>query len=83
LPSIYDYAGACNAINPILFEEFLTTIAIAPPLPVSEEYKTFFIENSHKISPTLWDETKNLVFSIPTFRSGPSSNKMNPWKRRC
>jgi len=43
LPSIYDYAGACNAINPVLPEEFLATIAIASQLPVSEEYKTFFL----------------------------------------
>jgi hypothetical protein len=41
LPSIYDYAGAYNAINPVLHEESLAQIAIAPSLPVGEEYKTF------------------------------------------
>jgi hypothetical protein len=58
LPSIYDYAGACNAINQVLSEEFLATIAIAPPLPVSEEYKTFLQRIHISDIPRLWDDNK-------------------------
>ncbi len=40
---VYDYAGACNATNPLLSDDSLATIAIEHPLPVSEEYKTFLL----------------------------------------
>jgi hypothetical protein len=58
LLSIYDYAGACNAINPVLSEEFLATIAIAPSLPVSEEYKIFLQRIHISDIPRLWDDTE-------------------------
>jgi len=57
LPSIYDYAGACNAINPVLHEGPRVQIAIAPPLPVGEGYRSFVWRIHIRDITKLWDDT--------------------------
>jgi hypothetical protein len=41
LPSIYDFAGACNAINPVLYDEPRKKIAIATRPPIGEGCEAF------------------------------------------
>jgi hypothetical protein len=58
LSSVYDYAGACNAINPVMHEGPRVQIAIAPSLPIGEGYQSFVWIIHIRDIPKLWDDTK-------------------------
>jgi hypothetical protein len=57
LSSVYDYAGACNAINPVVHEGLRVQIAIAPSLPIGEGYQSFVWIIHIRDIPKLWDDT--------------------------
>jgi hypothetical protein len=56
LSSVYDYAGACNAINPVMHEGPRVQIAIAPSLPIGEGYQSFVWIIHIRDIPKLWDD---------------------------
>jgi hypothetical protein len=71
LSSVYDYAGACNAINPVMHEGPRVQIAIAPSLPIGEGYQSIVWIIHIRDIPKLWDDTKNLLKLKKSVKFGP------------
>jgi hypothetical protein len=55
LPFIYDYAGACNAINLVLYDGPRGQIANEPRPHISEVYEAFAWRIHIKAINNLWD----------------------------